>query len=189
LASRLGAACLVDASVEVRGDHLVLGEGTGEATRCLSGDLDFPSVVQLAPGRYEVAAGDEEAEVEMLEAPPRERSFEALGTGSPLGALGLPIAAVVGEGEGTVLLREALARGSSRESQREELGVTVALPVAFVTIPDARAEATVRVALGVDASSRVGHHYAVDGDADELVRALAAALPGAAALKPASGEP
>ncbi|MEO6955036.1 MAG: hypothetical protein ABI321_24765 [Polyangia bacterium] len=66
-AARVGAAFLHDAFVEMQGGQLVLAEGRGERARRLPAALEFPVVATLPPGRYSAAAGDEEAEVEVLQ--------------------------------------------------------------------------------------------------------------------------
>lgn len=66
-AARVGAAFLHDAYVEVHGGQLVLAEGRGARARRLPSELEFPVVATLPPGRYAAAAGDEEAEVEVLQ--------------------------------------------------------------------------------------------------------------------------
>jgi hypothetical protein len=66
-AARVGAAYLHEAFVEVRDGELLIGEGAGEHARMFGGELDFPVVVTVPPGRYAAAAGDEEAEVEVVQ--------------------------------------------------------------------------------------------------------------------------
>ena len=66
-AARVGAAFLHDAFVELVRGRLVLAEGRGERARRLPSDLEYPVVATLPPGRYAGAAGDEEAEVEVLQ--------------------------------------------------------------------------------------------------------------------------
>lgn len=66
-AARAGAAFLHDAFVELEHGRLVLAEGRGAHARRLPSDLEYPVVATLPPGRYAAAAGDEEAEVEVLQ--------------------------------------------------------------------------------------------------------------------------
>jgi electron transfer flavoprotein alpha subunit len=66
-AARVGAAYLHEAFVEVRDGELLIGEGAGEHARLFGNELDFPVVVTVPPGRYAGAAGDEEAEVEVVQ--------------------------------------------------------------------------------------------------------------------------
>lgn len=77
-AARVGAAFLHDAFVEVRDGALLLAEPSADGSRRLPADLDYPVVATIPPGRYAVAAGDEEAEVEVLQVAPLMRfSVEA----------------------------------------------------------------------------------------------------------------
>ena len=67
-AARAGAAFLHDAFVEMVDNQLVLAERSRGHARCLHAELEFPVVATIPPGRYAQAAGDEEAEVEVLQA-------------------------------------------------------------------------------------------------------------------------
>ncbi len=67
-AARAGAAFLHDAFVEMVDNQLVLAERNRGRARCLHAELEFPVVATIPPGRYAQAAGDDEAEVEVLQA-------------------------------------------------------------------------------------------------------------------------
>jgi len=57
----------------VRDGALLLAEPSGAGSRRLPNDLDYPVVATIPPGRYAAAAGDEEAEVEVLQVTPLMR--------------------------------------------------------------------------------------------------------------------
>ena len=82
-AARVGAAFLHEAFVEVRDGDLMLAEGRGATARLLPSDLDFPVVMTISPGRYAAAAGDEEAEVEVLQVGVAPRFAEEAGWRAP----------------------------------------------------------------------------------------------------------
>jgi hypothetical protein len=65
-AARMGAAFLARAWIELHEGQLRLGEGDGAESRALDGDLEFAVVATVPAGRYAIAAGDDEAEVEVL---------------------------------------------------------------------------------------------------------------------------
>jgi electron transfer flavoprotein alpha subunit len=82
LAARIGAGLLTPGWVEVdEARRLWLWEGAGESARKLElfeGELDFPVVVTVPRGRYEMASGDEEAEVEIVKIEDHALDFEEL---------------------------------------------------------------------------------------------------------------
>ena len=173
LASRLGAACLMDAFVEVgEGDTLFLGERVGASMRLLDAELDFPVVTVLAPGRYEGAAGDEEAEVEMLDPPAPERDFEPVAGETSMG----PGAVVLGEGAEAEALARALGGVVAKADGALVLRGTLAVSVGDVAAHDLEGAGTLRVALGRDPARTVAAHFALDGDAASLARGLARAV-------------
>ena len=79
-AARIGAAFLADAWIEADAGKLRLVEGQG-ATACgLEGELEFAVVATVPAGRYAVAIGDDEAEVEVVATSGPTSDFEELGT-------------------------------------------------------------------------------------------------------------
>jgi hypothetical protein len=78
-AARLGAAFLIDAWVEARAGRLSLWQGAGREAAMLDGELEFPVVATLPPGRYLPAKSDDEAEVEVITTAGRPGDFDELG--------------------------------------------------------------------------------------------------------------
>jgi len=165
LAARLGAAYLGDASVEIAGEGVALWDGAGEQARRLDGELDYTVVAAIPPGRYEPAHGDDEAEIELLETPPFPGPDFTELSEAPVDSA--PRARVIGAGPAADELAAALG-GIVGGSEREPVALAVTLDGGPI---DERAD--VRVALGRGAGERACVHYAVDGDPDELARALA----------------
>jgi electron transfer flavoprotein alpha subunit len=77
-AARMGAAYLADAWIEVHDGRLRLFEGAGAAARALDDDLEFAVVATVPPGRYAMATGDDEAEVEVVATSGRPPDFEEI---------------------------------------------------------------------------------------------------------------
>ncbi len=164
VAARLGAAYLADAWVGVEGDELMLFEGSGAAAHRLDGELEFPVAALIPPGRYAPARGDEEAEVEVLPGAPPAGDFEDLGGEAARAAL------VIGEGEAAAELAAALD-GAPADG-------TPPLVVELRPASAPEAAAATVVALGADAGSRECARYAVEGEAQAIAKALAAAVAG-----------
>lgn len=170
VASRLGAAALCDAYVEACDGRLVIGEGEGGrlGPARLDGELDFAVLALVPPGRYAPATGDEEAEVEVLEPPSAERDFELVGDGGDW-----PTCSVLGEGEVATQLARALG-GTTGGLGAAEL--RIAIGEGCERLAGFRGESSCRIAVGESASRVSAAHYAVEGPAAELGRALAEAL-------------
>jgi electron transfer flavoprotein alpha subunit len=160
LAARMGAAFLADAWVELGEDRLTLWDGSGAAARALAldGTLEFPVVATVPPGRYRMAAGDEEAEVEVVAATGRTP-----GGFARIDEEAAPAATVRG-GEGEAAARLAHALGAAE-------GVPTPLAVSLGPRFDAPL-AEARVALG-DGAALAEAHYAVEGAPDALADELA----------------
>jgi hypothetical protein len=176
VASRLGAAALSDAFLEVEGDEVVLwqgGKAAGAPAR-LEGGLDFRVLALIPAGRYRLAPGDEEAEVEMLEPPEPERDFEAAGDGGPW-----PRCVVLGEGPPADTLLAALPGARAEDVAGAELRIAVG--AGCQRLLALGGEPSCRVALGPDEGSATFASYVVDGDPLELAGALAAAVTAAGA--------
>lgn len=171
-AARMGAAYLCEAWLEVREERLALWEGCGETAESLEGDLEFPVVATVPAGRYTLADGDEEAEVEMLAVPPRTPDFVEVGSEPD----GRPALVIVPEGAG--------ALGAAAEELAGAIGGTlapasrpaVARLVVSLGAAGFAAGGESRVVLGGDAAARAQGDYAVEGDPAELARTLARAL-------------
>ncbi|MGZ3425144.1 MAG: hypothetical protein ACXVCV_00780, partial [Polyangia bacterium] len=78
-AARIGAAFLHEAWVDAANGELVLFEGAGAEARTLEGELEFAVVATVPAGRYAVALGDDEAEVEVVATSGRGPDFDELG--------------------------------------------------------------------------------------------------------------
>lgn len=164
-AARIGAAYLHDAWLEMADGRLQLYEGAGAAARALDGELEFAVVATVPAGRYEPAAGDDEAEVEVVATSGRGADFDEVGweadpapaavvladaaTGAAAAALAAALGGVVG--------------GDNAAGAR--LAVTLGPPC-----PAAER----RVRLGGDAAGDAD--YAIGGDAATAAAALARAL-------------
>jgi electron transfer flavoprotein alpha subunit len=167
-ATRLGAAFLHEAWIEVQGDRLALWQGEGEAARSLDADLEFPVVATVPPGRYPPAAGCDEAEVEVIATPAPLSDFEELDEAEA------PVALVMTAGAGAAeaaALAEAVAGRVVDPAHAVEARLALSLGPPLTGVL-----AEVRVALGD--SRTAGAHYAVEGEAAQVARALAAALTG-----------
>jgi hypothetical protein len=158
LAARMGAAFLHEAWIDLRGEQLLLWEGQ----RGLEGDLEFPVVATIPPGRYDIAHGDEEIEVEVVQITARNSDFDELGweadpEGRPL---------VLGPDAQAATLAEAL-RGVTRQPAE-------GVPRLCVTLGPSCPAAEVRVGIGVTE----GVHYALEGSPDGAATAVASAIKG-----------
>jgi len=160
VAARLGAAYLADAWVDVDGEGLALWAGSGAAACRLDGELEFPVVALIPPGRYAVAGGDEEAEVEVIAGAQPLADFEELG------AEAARAATVIGDGEAARRLA-AILDGAEGEAPL----VIELRPASGEPRPWA-----VTVALGDGAAGCAHARYAVEGDAQAIAAQLAAAL-------------
>jgi electron transfer flavoprotein alpha subunit len=169
-AARLGAAYLPDAWLEMENERLVAWRGSGDKAARLEGELEFPVVATIPPGRYSAAEGDDEAEVEVIAASGRTPDFE------DVAADGDAPRALVLCGDGPERASAAALAislgGEVRQSvaapERTEAPLVVSLgpPVNGIV-------AETRVALG---ASIGGVDYVVDGDPAELARDLARSL-------------
>jgi electron transfer flavoprotein alpha subunit len=163
-AARIGAAFLHDAWVEMRDEKLVLQEGSGAHARALDGDLEFPVVATVPPGRYREAHGDDEAEVEVVATSGRAADFDELGWEADPRGKALVLAAEP-QSAPAKALATALGGETAATPGASRLVVSVG-----PTLEDARA--TVKVALG----TADGAHYRVEGDPARLAEELAKAL-------------
>jgi hypothetical protein len=162
VAARLGAAFLADGWVDVAGDRLALFEGSGAGAHRLDDDeLEFPVVALLPPGRYATAAGDDEAEVEVL-AP-----VAASGGFAPIDAQPACAGSVVGEGAGAQALAAALDGGTNA-------------PPSSLVIDLQPSQLEVRVA--------GGQRYLLEGASEPAAQVLATAITTAASEVPAHVE-
>lgn len=176
VASRLGAAYLHDAWIELGGDAgLSLWEDAadGSETRALPlpDGLEFPVVATIPPGRYEVARGAEDVEVEIVPVGARGVDFDELGwQADPRGRAA--IYAPESREAARVALAEALGGGDGRHVN-EAVRLLISLDGVGPTTP---VRADVRVAIGPAAGEASTAHYALVGDAAEGATALAAAI-------------
>jgi electron transfer flavoprotein alpha subunit len=168
-AARMGAAFVPEAWLELVDDRLVFFRGSGDqATTLADEEYDFPIVVTIPPGRYTPAAGDDEAEVEIVATSGRLPDFEEVGEEQADSD-----ARVLADDRPELMEpAESLARalgvtGPSRGDAR--LAISLGPPLEGI-------KAEVRVALGDEAARSPAAHYAVAGSAPELARALAEAL-------------
>jgi hypothetical protein len=180
-AARMGAAYLADAWIEAREEGLAVFEGEGAQALALDGDLEFPVVATLPPGRYRLASGDDEAEVEVLAVSGRTLDFDELGW--ELDAHGRPV--VLGDGEPASDLAEALGgKAASALAQEAAPRLVVSLGPPVADVP-----AQVRVAIGAEAGAARGAHYALVGAPADGAEALAKAVrdePGEPTSEPTS---
>jgi electron transfer flavoprotein alpha subunit len=174
-AARMGAAYLAEAWLEVDGEALRLWEGSGDAARGLDGDLEFPVVATIPPGRYAEATGDDEAEVEIVSTSGGLADFDPLGLDeAPLGrALVLS-----GDAPEAIEAGAVLARALGGEA-RTAVGVEPAIAALAISLgpPLDGVVAEARVAL--DAAAAATAHYSVTpegGSAPERARQFAAGL-------------
>jgi hypothetical protein len=176
VAARLGAALLADAWIDLQGDGLSLFDGSGDTACRLDGELEYPVVAMIPPGRYLPARGDEEAEVEMLE--PRASDapdFEEAGWEADR-----PLAVVLGSGPAAEQLAAALDGVTAGGNGSARLAVAIAAP-AVAPAPTieqalASAHAEAKVALGPGAVFCSTARYAVEGDPERLADELASAV-------------
>jgi hypothetical protein len=162
-AARMGAAYLCEAWVEMRDARLQLWEGSGKDARAIAsdGELEFPVVCTVPPGRYSAAHGDDEAEVEVVATSGRSADFDELGwEADPRGK-----ALVLGDSEAAKKLAEALGGQVAATDGTSRLVVSVG-PGLDAT------RATVKVALG----TAEGANYRVEGDPAKLAEELAGAV-------------
>jgi electron transfer flavoprotein alpha subunit len=159
-AARLGAAYLPEAWLELEADKLVVWRG---AEARLDGELEFPVVATIPPGRYQPAEGDDEAEVEVIAASGRTPDFEEVGAD---GEAPRTLVLCTDGPERAAAAALALSLGGEVSlAVRGEAPLVISLgPPADGTIAEAR------VGLGLAAS---GVHYAVEGEPTGLARALA----------------
>jgi hypothetical protein len=162
-AARLGAAYLPEAWLDIDAHKLVASGLCGK----LEGDLEFPVVATIPPGRYTPAEGDDEAEVEVIAASGRAPDFEELGSDGEA-----PSAIVLSSDGPERSAAAALALSLAGEVMVKEKLAEAPLVVSLGP-PLESAVAEVRVALG---QPQAAAHYAVEGDAAELARELSAAL-------------
>ncbi len=148
-AARIGAAFLSEAWIDHAGGKLTLFEGTGGDAHTLDGELEFAVVATVPAGRYAVAAGDEEAEVEVVATSGRPPDFDELGWEAD----GRPRAVVRAEAEN---------RGHAER---------LAAALGGVVADDNRAGARLAVTLGppCPAAERRVRLSGQDGDADSVV--------------------
>jgi hypothetical protein len=147
----------------------VATSGSGAHAARLDGDLEFPLVATIPPGRYAAAAGDDEAEVEVIAATGRGPDFEEVGPDGDAP----PALILCSDGpERAAAAALALALGGEvRLSDGVEAPLVASLgPSAGEVLAEAR------VALGQKAAEQPGMHYSIEGDPAELARALAEAL-------------
>jgi electron transfer flavoprotein alpha subunit len=172
-AARMGAAYVADAWVEAREDRLAVFEGEAQAARALEGDLEFPVVATLPPGRYRTAAGDDEAEVEVLNAAGRPIDFDELGWEADPN--GRPVVLCAGDAAGAgAELAEALGGTAG-----PELGDQAAPRLVVSLGPGLDGVvARVKVAIGEKAAEAPGAHYALTGAPADAAKGLAAAIRG-----------
>ncbi|HZS37548.1 MAG TPA: hypothetical protein VFF06_12015 [Polyangia bacterium] len=195
-AARMGAAYLSDAWIEVREGRLHLWEGSGASAHALDGELEYPVVATLPPGRYTTASGDDEAEVEVLAAPGRAGDFDELGWEIDPRPATLVVAppekpsfdeawGAHPEPDAVREAAQALADALTAKLSSSATPVSARLVIAVGAPLDAPA-ADVRVAVGADAAEAPAH-YALVGEPAAAARALADALENDGA-KPALSE-
>ena len=180
-AARMGAAFLAEAWLEVREDKLALWEGSGENAHALDGDLEFPVVATVPPGRYTYAVGDDEAEVEVVASTGRVPDFDELGferdaTGRAV-VLAPPELAGAAEELAKALGGAAMSPTSFEGLLSTRLAISLGAPLGAV-------RAQVRVSIGEHADAQSGAHYAVVGKTDVLTQALIAAVGAVERKKP-----
>jgi electron transfer flavoprotein alpha subunit len=174
-AARMGAAYLTDAWLEVKDDRLALYEGQGSRAQLLDGELEFPVVATVPPGRYAIAAGDEEAEVEVLISGGRAPDLAEIGwEADPLGQV------VVLAPEGGAELAEAAqalerALGATALAAADRAAENARLAISLGPPLDG-SRALERVALGEGAEKQSAAHYALSGPTVEVARAVAEAI-------------
>jgi electron transfer flavoprotein alpha/beta subunit len=161
-AARMGAAFLSEAWIEMREDKLALWEGAGANARALDGELEFPVVATVPPGRYEPAHGDDEAEVEVVATSGRAPDFDELGWEADPQGRGQVVSP---DGQSGRELADALGGAVSPKPAPSRLIVSLG-----PSLEGVRGQA--KVALG----EARGAHYAVAGDPEALAKQLAKSL-------------
>jgi len=170
-AARLGAAFLAEAWLEVRADQIALWEGAGDSARAIDGELEFPVVVTVPPGRYTIAAGDDEAEVEILQAGGRIPDFDELGWEADAAGRAQVLADGAELKEAGATLARALGGAAEAKPEAPPPRLLVSLGPLLDSAP-----AQIRVAIGEAASSQATAHYAVVGSPAEVAQALSKKL-------------
>jgi electron transfer flavoprotein alpha subunit len=165
-AARIGAAFLHEAWVDAADGELVLFEGAGAEARTLEGELEFAVVATVPAGRYGLAVGDDEAEVEVVATSGRGADFEELGWEADTRA-----AAVVLVDDETRAAGESLARalGGEIAEGRVESRLLISLGLPFPA-SGVSVERRVRLGAGDEAD------YVVAGEPAALAEALAKAV-------------
>jgi electron transfer flavoprotein alpha subunit len=159
-AARVGAAFLHECFAEVRDGTLILAEGQGEAARLISGELEFPVVVTVPPGRYAAAAGDEEAEVEVLQIGAASRFVE-----DPAVRSTLPLRA-------RVELPSALSDLPLPPPLASAERVAGAAGTTSLLVELTTAKGPLRIALGTGAGDLERADFAAEGPPDQLLTRL-----------------
>jgi electron transfer flavoprotein alpha subunit len=176
-AARMGAAFLAEAWLEVREDKLALWEGAGDTAQALDGELEFPVVATVPPGRYQMATGDDEAEVEVVASSGRVPDFDELGWEADAHGRAVVLAPPELKAQAEELARAlggtAIVTGAEADSGLLSTRLAVSLSTSFGAV-----RAQVRVALAEKPESPPGAHYAVVGKAAELAPALTKAIAG-----------
>lgn len=172
-AAHLGAALLTDAWVDSDAGGLVLFDGSAKRACRLEGEIDFPVLAMIPPGRYLPAAGDEEAEVEVLTAPALPKNeFEEIARETHR-----PAAVIIGSGAAAEALAFSIDGAlATAPGARARVAIAI-LPTgaALDELPLWRRAAT-RIALGAGAADCATARYAVDGDGAALASELALAV-------------
>jgi electron transfer flavoprotein alpha subunit len=176
IAARLGAAYLHDAWVELDGGDagLALWEDTGDGGEAralpLPDGLEFPVVATIPPGRYEIAQGAEDVEVEIVPVGAHATDFDELGwQADPRGRAA--VYAPQAHEAARAALSEALGGGDGR-NVNEAVRLLISLDG---EAPSSPLRADVRVAIGSAAETSAAH-YALVGDAGAGATALATAI-------------
>jgi electron transfer flavoprotein alpha subunit len=172
-AARMGAAYLSDAWLEVQEGKLHLWEGAGDTARALDGDLEFPVVATVPPGRYQPAVGDDEAEVEVVASTGRAPDFDELGWEADARGRAV-VVAPEGLKDAAARLVEAVGGAAIEPGARATARLAIALDT-----PLAGVRAVTRVAIGPSAGAANDAHYALvatEGKAGEAAEALASAI-------------
>lgn len=160
-AARMGAAFLSRAFIDAKDGQLQLGEGDGADARALDGDLEFAVVATVPAGRYAVAAGDDEAEVEVVATIGKLPDFEELAVAPEA----RPAALVVSDGGAEPWAVELAAALHGVAGAGDDVHATAARLHVTVGPPCPAAERRVRLG---DGDSEVD--YVVNGDAATLAR-------------------
>lgn len=174
-AARMGAAYLARAWIELDAEgQLRLGEGDGAEARALDGDLEFAVVATVPAGRYAIAAGDDEAEVEVLATSGKLPDFAELG----VVADARPAALVVSDGGAEPWAVELAAALGGVAGAADDVHAGAARLHVSVGPPCPATERRVRLGDGGPGAdgSRTGDDtfdYVVSGDAATLAREVA----------------